>query len=166
MGYTNYWHRLANDNGLGVFSDQQWLFLTDIARRYQKTMDHHDHSTIYDPGLPLIGGIDGQGEPTINDEKIVFNGFVDLVHEPFVLYKSIYQRLEEDHALSQQPDWRETMPPPWPEGCQEYFIFCKTNEKPYDEAVWHILVNAQHMAPNHFRISNDNGVKIGSFYDK
>tara|TARA_Y100000034_G_C6858875_1_gene390664 strand:- start:1038 stop:1520 length:483 start_codon:yes stop_codon:yes gene_type:complete len=160
MGYTNYWYRLANENGLGVFSDQQWVFLTDIARRYQRVMDHPEH------GLPLLGGIDGQNKPTINDKMIAFNGFVDLVHEPFILYKSIHHRLEEDYLLSGQPDWRQTMSPPWPEGSQEYFIFCKTNQKPYDEAVWHILVNAQHMAPNHFRIANDDGIEIGSFHDK
>ena len=160
MGYTNYWYRLANGDSLGVFSDQQWGILTDIARRYRDTMDHPEH------GLPLLGGIDGQDKPTINNKMIAFNGFVDLVHEPFVLYKSIHQRLSEDYILSGQPDWREQMSPPSPEGTTEYFIFCKTNEKPYDEAVWHILVNAQHMAPNHFRIANDNGIEIGSFNEK
>ena len=59
-------------------------------------------------------------DETQKDDEIVFNGKGDLSHETFVLTK--HPRTEEEYK-----------------GEDLSFNFCKTAEKPYDLAVWHLL---------------------------
>jgi len=71
------------------------------------------------------------------DDVIKFNGIGDNEHEDFYLYK--YARTEQDRMYKEQ---------------DLSFDFCKTNRKPYDLAVWHLLTFINRICP-HFAISRD-----------
>jgi len=83
-------------------------------------------------------------DQTTKSDEIVFNGNKknNLDHETFVLTKN----------------FRE----PFYDGDDVKFNFCKTERKPYDLAVWHLLTFVKMIAPNSINISRDgwfNGEK-------
>ena len=83
-------------------------------------------------------------DQTTKSDEIVFNGNEknNLDHETFVLTKN----------------FRE----PFYDGDDVKFNFCKTERKPYDLAVWHLLTFVKMIAPNSINISRDgwfNGEK-------
>ena len=63
-----------------------------------------------------------------NSEVIAFNGRKQNAHEDFVLKKT---------------------------KIKDSFDFSKTNRKPYDLAVWHILTYTSHLLGTNFEISRD-----------
>jgi|TARA_R100001244_G_scaffold99386_1_gene74270 hypothetical protein len=69
-------------------------------------------------------------------DEIVFNGKGDLSHETFVLTKN--PRTKEQYK-----------------GEDLSFNFCKTAEKPYDLAVWHLLFFAKNKTKALSEISRD-----------
>ena len=76
-------------------------------------------------------------DQTTKSDEIVFNGNEknNLDHETFVLTKN----------------FRE----PFYDGDDVKFNFCKTERKPYDLAVWHLLTFVKMIAPNSINISRD-----------
>ena len=83
-------------------------------------------------------------DQSTKSDEIVFNGNKknNLDHETFVLTKN----------------FRE----PFYDGDDVKFNFCKTERKPYDLAVWHLLTFVKMIAPNSINISRDgwfNGEK-------
>jgi len=83
-------------------------------------------------------------DQSTKSDEIVFNGNKknNLNHETFVLTKN----------------FRE----PFYDGDDVKFNFCKTERKPYDLAVWHLLTFVKMIAPNSINISRDgwfNGEK-------
>ena len=69
-----------------------------------------------------------------NSEVIAFNGRNKNAHEDFVLKKT---KTSDNFRL--------------------YDVgFCKTNRKPYDLAVWHILTYTSHLLGTNFQISRDD----------
>ena len=76
-------------------------------------------------------------DQTTKSDEIVFNGNEknNLDHESFVLTKN----------------FRE----PFYDGDDVKFNFCKTERKPYDLAVWHLLTFVKMIAPNSINISRD-----------
>ena len=71
-----------------------------------------------------------------NCDEIVFNGKGDLSHETFILCKT--------------PRTKETY-----KGEDITFNFCKTAEKPYDLAVWHMLFFAKNKTKAFGKIKRD-----------
>ena len=76
----------------------------------------------------ILEHVDGIQVFENSEKSIVFNGIKEKSHEDFVLYK--------------------TKP-------KDSFHFCKTNMKPYDFAVWHILTFTSHLLGKNFEISRD-----------
>jgi len=92
------------------FTDEEWSKVLD---EYDYIKDVLGGSVIIDESKPEYG---------FECKEIVFNGNPenDQDHETFVLYKE----------AKTEPDY---------EGQDITFNFCKTAEKPYDIAVWHLL---------------------------
>jgi|DEB0MinimDraft_10_1074344.scaffolds.fasta_scaffold05941_2 hypothetical protein len=71
------------------------------------------------------------------DDIIKFNGIGDNGHEDFYLNREARTPFDKTY-----------------EGQDVSFDFCKTNEKPYDIVVWHLLTFINRICPN-FAISRD-----------
>ena len=71
------------------------------------------------------------------EDKIKFNGVGDNSHEDFYLTKHARELTDKMY-----------------EGQDLSFDFCKTNGKPYDIAVWHLLSFINRIVPN-FAINRD-----------
>jgi len=69
-------------------------------------------------------------------DEIRFNGIGDNAHETFLIKKSNDRK-------------------PLYEGEDTTFDFCKTNRKPYDLAVWHMLTYIHHINDDKFSIKRD-----------
>ena len=110
------------------FNDRQWNI---IKKEYDYIKDNFG-----------VNNANGYEENIIEDQttksdEIVFNGNEknNLDHETFVLTKN----------------FRE----PFYDGDDVKFNFCKTERKPYDLAVWHLLTFVKMIAPNSINISRD-----------
>ena len=77
-----------------------------------------------------------------SSNEIIFNGKNDLSHETFILFKNPNQNPLYDMKVKRG------------EG-GEGFNFCKTAEKPYDVAVWHMLFFAKNKTKALSEISRD-----------
>ena len=117
------------------FNNRQWNI---IKKEYDYIKDNFgvNNANRYEENI-----IEDQ---TTKSDEIVFNGNEknNLDHETFVLTKN----------------FRE----PFYDGDDVKFNFCKTERKPYDLAVWHLLTFVKMIAPNSINISRDgwfNGEK-------
>ena len=107
----------------------------------------------------VLRGVIGEGEPTISDNEICFNGDgsngQDLDHETFVfkLFQSGHNRKIDEFEKD------------------GVFGFCKTARKPYDVAVCVSLMVIKHHIGSDFSISSDGDLEDGwgeaiEFYEK
>jgi len=87
--------------------------------------------------IPLANW-EGENQPECDDKGMSFNGVApEEDHESFVI----------DRKMGDQPGHRKDE--------EDIFHFCKTAEKPYDEAVIGMLLVACWIAPAVFRIGSD-----------
>ena len=109
MGYTHYWRQQRD------FTPAEWNELTRLTKLITA-----DGSSI------LANGISDRGsQPTIDNEKICFNGIGEDGHETFRITK---KKREKADYEKQEPYNR-----------QGVFEFCKTAQKPYDKYVVAVL---------------------------
>ncbi len=110
MGYTHYW-----DNE--TFTDEQWAQLKAAAAAI--------FTSVRAKGI-AIAGWDGKDIPTMDDERISFNG--------------------------RDPDSFETCAI---KRAADKFTFCKTGRRPYDTAVVALLICAERLGPLHWTSDGD-----------
>jgi len=109
---------------------------------YKKSFDNNEWSKIKDEFDYIVENFDGtiiKNETPVKhkDEVIVFNGIGENSHETFVLFKDFTKR---DRSYK---------------GQDLGFDFCKTNRKPYDLAVWHMLTFAKNVNDDKIEIRRD-----------
>lgn len=86
---------------------------------------------------------DGCIEVDKNDPEIIsFNGRGDNAHEDFCIRRKRWFSSDKQKANKSHSD-------------NDGFNFCKTNRKPYDLAVWHMLTFMSHLLGKDFEISRD-----------
>ena len=109
---------------------------------YKKPFDDNEWSKIKDEYDYIVENFDGEiikNETPVHkfNEYIRFNGIGENEHETFLLYKDFRQREKyyKDMDIA--------------------FDFCKTNRKPYDLAVWHMLSFAKNVNDDKIEIRRD-----------
>ena len=116
MGYTNYWNQ---------YKDISW-------RDWEKIQEEVEYL------MECIG--DGCIEVLQNDaECIAFNGIGENAHEDFVLTRTPSRK--KDKLTKEEEYLMDLIGGGW----DKSFNFCKTNRKPYDLAVWHMLTYMSHL---------------------
>lgn len=166
MGYTHYWYRQEADIG----TEAMGKISADFARLVGPLMA---------AGVVLAGG-DGEGEPEITPEALVFNGPSNCGHESRhlgITWPASDARGGVGVASPPVGTWfagstlatrtcdgdcsHETFfleaheEQPYRAGNGEYFTFCKTAYKPYDLAVTAALIIAKHHLSERIRIHSD-----------
>lgn len=81
-----------------------------------------------------LAGFEGSGDPTVNSERIVFNGRAPAACEPFEIAAVEFDR----------------------HGRSEVRSYCKTEHLPYDRFVRAALIVLQHHLQPAFRVSSDS----------
>lgn len=98
----------------------------------------------------------GNGEegtkPTINSEKIIFNGVGEQAHETFCLERKREPRQYEQQQIKN--------------GKKIFFEFTKTARKPYDLAVCSALIIAKQYLNDKISIHSDGSIKDEWVYPK
>ena len=115
MGYTHYW-TMKRDFTIEEFS----ALALWVRGHYEKTA----HDIIFDWS--------GKNQPTINNDKISFNGDKSKNHD----YETFCLEREYNSASS----------------------FCKTAERPYDRIVIDVLRKAREIAPDAIELRSDGDV--------
>ncbi len=115
MGLTHYWKRPA-ELPAAAFS----AAVDDCKQLFKETAAE-------------LGGFEGNGEPLLNSERIVFNGRPPLVCEPF-------------EAALVEFDRR---------GRPEVMSYCKTEHMPYDRFVKAVLIVLHHHLRPAFTVMSD-----------
>jgi hypothetical protein len=136
MGYTVSWERPKK-----IKED----ILIKAGNDFKQLLDENVFNFELGNGL-------GEGTPTINKEKIVFNGFgQENSCESFVFEANIEHR----HFL-QQLNHKENKN-------DLYYDFCKTRRLPYDLAVKTMLLILKYYLDDYLRISSDGIVGNNNF---
>ena len=128
MGYTNYWRRKK------PFNDTQWIKIKD---EYAYMTENFGNIIIEDQ--------------TEKPDEIVFNGLRkgNLDHETFYIAKNSDSYPPDKDIVDYDAPYIE-------DDVDRYsHNFCKTNRKPYDLAVWHLLTFMVQVAPECIEISRD-----------
>lgn len=128
MGYTHYWTFKKSpkdiENGAEKFKNAVLLFKAGIEKmRESKKQDLDGNILDY---TNLLGNGWGEGEPIIEDSKLIFNGKTPDDHETFAI----------------------TME-------SEDFDFCKTARKPYDPFVCLALLCFENEFGDDIEVSSD-----------
>ena len=116
MGYTHYWRQQRD------FTSAEWNELTRLTKLITA-----DGSSI------LANGFSDRGsQPTIDNEKICFNGIGEDGHETFRITKKKREKAdyEKQEPYNRQGEAYDR---------QGAFEFCKTAQKPYDKYVVAVL---------------------------
>lgn len=139
MGYTHYWRFRDNEGdncapkdikgGIEKFKDSVALFRKVLEKLNGKTMYPNWGENAYSKEVPMVlcGG-NGEGEPTIKDDVVCFNGCKATGNE----HETCYLDLEDNGSN-----------------------FCKTAREPYDTAVWACLLCFKFYFGENIKLSSD-----------
>ena len=139
MGYTHYWRIKNNagnycsfndiENGKKKFKEAVELFRECLKYMNGKTMfpNWGDNAFTKKVDMVLCGG-NGEGEPTIKDDLVCFNGCKATGN----YCETCYFALDD-----------------------ESFNFCKTAREPYDTAVWVCILCFKYYFGENLQISSD-----------
>jgi len=152
MGYTHYWYRKKT-------IDEKTF--KKIVSDFKQLLPWFRFN-----GIKLAGGL-GNGNPTLNSEKVVCNGYSKGGHRPIdgKLYNNVdlnitkracdgdcahetfyFPRELDSHRYQTQIN-----------GVEMYFNACKTAFKPYDFAVNCFLIIAKHHLDDEIIVRSDGG---------
>ena len=110
---------------------------TNYWNQYKK-ISKHDWDMIREEVEYLAG--DSDIEVLQNDKEcIAFNGIGENAHEDFVLTRTPSRK--KDKLTNEEEYLMDLIGGGW----DKSFNFCKTNRKPYDLAVWHMLTYMSHL---------------------
>ena len=140
MGYTHYW-RFRTDEGAYCapkdIENGEEKFKDSVAL-FKKCLDYMGGKTLYpnwgedayskEISMKLCGG-NGEGEPTLRDDLVCFNGCRATDN----MCESCYIDLNDDGG----------------------FNFCKTRREPYDTAVWVCLLCFKYYFGSNISLSSD-----------
>ena len=175
MGYTHYLYILSNELDVEAFAKAVGDFKTLLPK-----MEHL--------GIKLADG-DGEGEPTLNNDMIRFNGARNCGHEKHRLGLLWPSNSAKGIAISAK-EKGEVIKDVWVAGlivnkricdgdCSYEtfsvtriptegrevkknnirFTFCKTNYKPYDFAVTVVCIILKHYFPNKIKVKSDGNIE-------
>lgn len=140
MGYTHSWYR--SDRGLPKAEVLSYYYtFADLARQICESAEKS--------GIQLADSLgDRLGDWHAGDDSVGVNGYGEDSHESFM--------------------WYRLCPPSqdWVDG-NEYYDFCKTARKPYDDVVTALLLAVKHVYGDTVRVLSDgspfeweNGVRL------
>lgn len=129
MGYTHYM-RQSRD-----LTESEWQKICEGAR------------IILDTASCPLAGWDGTGEPSINGDRVSFNGVGSDGCETAAVNRTMRDLYDFEVA----------------DGRNSVFTFCKTRQRPYDLEVRRLYRLAFDVAPDAFEISSDGGDEVFDF---
>lgn len=151
MGYTHYWRFCKNLGGIDcapkdiMNGTQKFKDSVELFRKCLKYMDGKtafpnwgDDAFTKTVDMVLCGG-NGEGEPTINDNLVYFNGCRATGNDCETCYIDL-----EDSG----------------------FNFCKTGREPYDTAVWVCLLCFKYYFGNNIELNSDGNEEERSYVTK
>jgi len=175
LGYTHYLYILSNELNAETFAKAIGDFKTLLPK-----MEHL--------GIKLADG-DGEGEPTLNNDMIRFNGAKNCGHEKHKLGLLWPSNNAKGIAISAK-EKGEVIEDAWVAGlvvnkricdgdCSYetfsvyrkanegieveknniHFTFCKTNYKPYDFAACVACIILKHYFPNKIKVKSDGNIE-------
>ena len=150
MGYTHYWKFRDNagndcapkdiDGGVKKFKDSVALFRKVLDKLNGKTKypNWGENAFSREVHMDICGG-NGEGEPTLCDNLVCFNG------------------------SRRNRNWCESF-----YLCTEDkgFCFCKTNREPYDTAVWACLLCFKFYFGDNIKLSSDGNDKENAYAEE
>lgn len=129
MGYTHYWNRPFS------LPEKEWKEFTEEVKGLRNAIDQ---SIVICGWNPTIGEYDPQ-YAVVTDDKVAFNGYLDLSHEDFVIERTLPKSMR--HQVDKQSGL--------------VFEFCKTANKPYDILACLILLSLKKHFMSQVTVSSD-----------